>query len=404
MKIIHTSDWHMGSRMLEHARTGEYESYLKWLLGLLEQERPDALLVSGDIFDTATPGEKTRELYCEFLSKADATGCRHIIITAGNHDGVAQLDVAKPLLRRHHCTVVARLSSETAAECLVPVAGEHGAPVGLVCAVPFLRPSEVSLPQAEHERQYSYVRGVAAVYQRVAELAAEWKAEHPGLPVVAMGHLPVAGAEATASTRSLIGTLDVVDSDMFSPVFDYVALGHIHKPTQNTDARVLYCGSPLAVGPDETKYEHGVLVAELTAGKRSVRSVAVPPPVHIVHAECHSRDELDALVEKLRGEACTAWLSVEYHAGDLNTAQLNELLRGELPEARVPIIRAAHIRPRAVRSRSADAPVERLSDFTTERVFCRRLDEFLDQHPEIAGQRADLLQLFNAVLSDIQNN
>ena len=390
--------------MLDMSRREEYERFLEWLLGLLEQERPDALLVSGDIFDTSTPGEKTRELYCDFLSRADAAGCGQIIITAGNHDGVAQLEVSRPLLKRHHCTVVTRLSCDTAAECLAPIAGAGGELLGLVCAVPYLRPNEVSLPQVEDERQYSYVRGVAAVYERVAELAEEWKAAHPGLPVVAMGHLPVAGVEKSASVRSLIGTLDVVEEGIFSPVFDYVALGHIHKPTQNTEARALYCGSPLAVGIDEAAYAHCVLLAELGAGERRVRAVEVPAPVRFVNAACHSRAELDALVTSLRAaEAERTWLSLEYHAADLSTAQLNERLREELPPERVPVIRAAHIRPRAVRSRSAAAQAERLSDYTPERVFCRRLDEFLEKSPEAEGRRGELLQLFNTVLSDIQN-
>ena len=405
MKMIHTSDWHLGNRMLDHARTDEFRCFLDWLLTLLEQEHPDVLLVSGDIFDTTTPGEGTREMYCDFLSRADAMGCGQVIITAGNHDGVAQLEVSRPLLRRHHCTVVTHLKPDEAANCLVPVCGEDGRELGLVCALPFLRPGEVSLPQTEEERELSYVRGEAALYQKVASLAEAWKAEHPGLPVVAMGHLPVQGTEVTASTRSLLGTLDVVTEDIFADVFDYVALGHIHKPSENLNARVLYCGSPLAMGMDEAAYTHHVLVVELGVGKREVRAVPVPPPVHYVNAECHSREELETLVARLRAsEAACTWLSLAYHAGDLSTPQLNDLLRAELSQERVPIIRAAHIRPLSTLRKSGDAPVERLTDYTPERVFRRRLEEFLEKSPETVERREELFQLFNTVLSDIQSN
>lgn len=392
--------------MLDMSRRDEFEAFLEWLLEQLAEEKPDALLVSGDIFDTTTPGERTRELYCEFLSRADAAGCRRIIITAGNHDGVAQLEVAKPLLQRHHCTVVTSLKRDEAEKCLIPIENESGEPVGLVCAVPFLRPGDVSLPQPEEERQYSYVRGVAAVYARVAELAEAWKSAHPGLPVVAMGHLPVLGAEATASTRSLyIGTLDVVGEEVFPPVFDYVALGHIHKPSADLTARVLYSGSPLSMGMDEANYEHRLLAVELAAGERRVRGIAVPQPVCYESVVCADPQELAQQVERLRqSPEQRIWLALEYHGCDLSTAELNTLLRRELPQERVPVIRAARVLPvTAAPRRRADLSVK-LTDYTPEHIFRRALDKYIAETPQHESLRAELTELFHTVLSDIRNH
>ena len=386
-------------------RPDEYKSFLEWLLRLLEKERPDALLVSGDVFDTGTPGEKTRELYCEFLSRADATGCRQIIITAGNHDGVAQLEVSKPLLRRHHCVVVTHLNRDTAEECLVPILNDEGEEQGLVCAVPFLRPNEVSLPQAEEERQYSYVRGVAAVYERVAELAAEWKAAHPGLPVVAMGHLAVVGAEPTAATRPLIGTLDVVEQGIFSPVFDYVALGHIHKPTADTETRVLYSGSPLAIGLDEAAYEHRVLLVDLACGERHVRAVEVEAPVRYVKSVCRQRADLESEIERLRQSAgAPVWLWLEYHGADITTAELNNMLREALPREVAPVIRAMRVRPTASGAGRITEPSARLADYTPEYIFRRALDEYMDENPGTEDKRNELTQMFRMIMSELQNN
>lgn len=404
MKILHTSDWHLGNRMMACSRKEEFEHFLRWLLECIEQERPDALLVCGDVFDTTTPAESTRELYCDFLSRADACGCRRVIITAGNHDGVAQLGVSKPLLKRHHCTVVTKLSAAEAEECLVPICSETGEALGLVCAVPYLRPCEVSLPQVEEERQFSYVRGVEAVYARVAELAAAWKAAHPGLPVVAMGHLPVQGVETTAATRALIGTLDAVGEDIFAEVFDYVALGHIHKPTPDASARVQYCGSPLPIGKDETTYPHRVLVAELGGGVRRVRALEVPLWVTYRAAVCADRPALEALVEEVKQSGKSrVCLEVEYGGADLSTPELNTYLRAALPPEQVPLIRAARLRETLRLSRAPGGAAERLADYTPELIFRRRLAEYLERCPEQAPRRELLAGLFGDVLREIQN-
>lgn len=390
---------------MDHSRTDEYRQFLNWMQELIAQEKPDVLLVCGDVFDTSTPGETTRELYCDFLSRADEAGCGQIIITAGNHDGVAQLDVAKPLLKRHHCTVITSLNTDSAASCLIPIIGESGAEVGLVCAVPYLRPSEVSLPQAENEREYSYVRGVAAVYDRVAQLASEWKAAHPGLPVVAMGHLPVIGVEKTSSTRSLIGTLDVMSADIFAPVFDYVALGHIHKMAELEGGRVRYSGSPLSIGVDEARYEHCIFAVECAPGERDVRPVAVPQPIRFETSECADRAELEQLIEHLKqGDDTPLWLSLEYRGSDMSTEELNTLLRKAFSQETAPVIRAARLlqMPSAAGRRSD--PSAKLTDYTPEHIFRRALDRYLEESPEQAHKRAELTELFNTVMSEIQNN
>lgn len=390
--------------MLELSRAEEFESFLKWLLELLEQERPDVLLVSGDIFDTSTPGETVRELYCQFLSRADEAGCRHVIITAGNHDGVAQLDVSKPLLKRHHCTVVTRLKQEEAEQCLVPICGEDGEIVGLVCAVPFLRPADVSLSLAGDEREYSYVRGVEAVYARVAELAEAWKKEHPELPVVIMGHLPVCGSEKTQAMGARYGTLDVVDAGIFAPVFDYVALGHIHRPTADLGSRVLYCGSPLPIGMDEVGYSHHVLVAELGAGESKVRAVEVPRPVCYEFLLCADQRELALQIERLKqSDMSPIWLSLEYDGDDLSNRELYDRLREALPRELAPVIRAARTLPSHIREYAKEAPTERLTDYSPERIFRRRLDEFMADYPELEDKRTMLSDMFLTVLNEIQN-
>ncbi|MDO4752504.1 MAG: exonuclease subunit SbcD [Akkermansia sp.] len=325
MKILHTSDWHLGNRMLDKSRTEEFRDFTTWLLQLMREKQVDALLISGDIFDNSTPGDSTLELYHDFISKADETGCRYIIITGGNHDGIALLDSSGPLLKRHNTYMVSSLKKEESNKCLIPLQHRDGTPAALVCAVPYLRPREVSLSVSpDADINDGYIRGIRSVYDEVATHAQEWKAANSGLPVICMGHLAVSGAEATASTHRTIGLLDEVSKSIFSETFDYVALGHIHKGYALDRGRICYSGSPLPMGIDETENRHMLLVDVQQDG---IRTEEIPVPLFTlpVRHECSNVDELNALpgiVAKEAADCNRVCLQLIYSGDDLTTDQL----------------------------------------------------------------------------------
>ena len=343
MKIIHTSDWHLGDRLLEKSRHGEFRAFLDWLLQQLQQHGAEALLVSGDIFDTRDPGAPALELFNDFLSRADSTGCRYVILTAGNHDGVPVLEAASPLLQRYHATMVNRLNKETAADCLLPLCEESGEEALLVCAVPFLRPSEVSRPLSEEAMEAgenAYTLGVRDVLTAVANQAEQWRAEHPRKPVICMAHLTVCGAQKTASVQDIVvGSIDAVDADAFPEVFDYVALGHIHKAYSPDGNRLRYSGSPMPMGMDETEYEHHILLLDVEEKGVSVQKIPVPLFVCHTRETCRTQEELAALPQKLqelslRHGGAPVHLELHYHGAGVDN--LATWAAEHLPEELVP--------------------------------------------------------------------
>ena len=396
MKIIHTSDWHLGNRLMDSSRKDEFNAFIHHMLHIVKKEKPDALLLAGDVFDNTTPSDQIQQLYCDFLSKAHAAGCGTVIVTAGNHDGVTQLGVTRPLLELHHAHVVTSLTVETAAECLVEIPDEGDRPLGLVCAVPFLRVNEVSVKAAvddEEGRKNSYVNGIKAVYDRVAELAAEWKEAHPGCPVVAMGHLAVSNVPATDSTRRLIGTVEAVQEGIFSPVFDYVALGHIHKGYG--EGRIRYCGSPLAMGMDEAAHPHRVLVWE----DGSVREIPVPEFTLFRTAQCANRAEVEALVQSLaaqsKDQGKPVWLQLEYSATDITRTEIEELLKQHA--AAIPVYRLKRAcDPAGNPGDTIDGDV-RLRQMSPNDVFKLKLKDFALEEED----RNKVAALFESVLSNI---
>ena len=106
MRILHTSDWHLGHRLYDRDRTAEHTAALAWLLDTIAHEKVELLVVAGDVFDTMNPSNAARQLYYDFLGKLPATGCRAAIIVGGNHDSPSLLDAPLGLMRNQNLHVV----------------------------------------------------------------------------------------------------------------------------------------------------------------------------------------------------------------------------------------------------------------------------------------------------------
>ncbi len=423
MKILHTSDWHLGNRLMEQSRQQEFAAFLNHVLCTLKEQQVDALLICGDVFDSTTPSDQARELYCDFLSRVDETGCRHTIITGGNHDSVQQLRVAAPLLARHHACVIPNLRVENAADCLIPLLDADGQPAALVAAVPFLRPSEVSrrVPAEDAEaRRHAYVDGVADCYAAVAAAVRDWKAEdstRTALPVIAMGHLALGGASVTDSTRpAVIGAVDAVSGSIFDPVFDYVALGHIHQPASHGGGRLRYCGSPLPMGFDEAALPHEMLLLEISPGRCDVIPLPVPRFALYEDAVCASAAEVDSLLARVKEAAeapCRAsaqaaplpvWLRLTYTGGDQSLKDLLASLGARAAECHLKNFRA--MRPESSLPAAAAEVnaglLPTLQDMEPRQLFARRLAEWGEELecPPSEDDCAQLSALFAGIAAE----
>lgn len=415
MKLIHTSDWHLGNRLMDHSRAEEFEAFLNWLLATMTQQQVDALLISGDIFDNATPSDSIQRLYCDFLSRADCTGCRHIIITAGNHDSCTQLEMAAPLLQRHHVSLHTRLKRDQPLACRLALTDPSGAECATIYAVPFLRVQDVALPTApdapQEERESAYTRGIAAIYAELAADAAASRSRHGG-PTIAMGHLSVRGAQLTASTQNRIGTLDTVGADIFQDAFDYVALGHIHKPCAPRGASdtIRYCGSPLPMGIDEASFTHQILLVDCKAGATTIAAIPVPRFINYTACTCSTQAELEQLPALLNEQAARhaqedglaspspTWLHLTYNGTDLTLAEINTHLHRIAPSAGIAHFRAQR---RLQLPRSTYEEGDTLAHYTPLEIFRRKLADTSGAPPRSSSETQELEQLFSQVLTEL---
>ena len=282
LRLIHTADWHLGQSFHGYDRDHEHARFFEWLLRMLAERRPDALLVAGDIFDTVNPSATAQRRYYDFLARAHATAPRlQIVITAGNHDAAARLEAPASLLQSLGITAVGTVArdAEGAIELgkfLVPLKDAEGAVRAIVLAVPFLRPADV--PKVADSAD-AYLEGIRELYRRATDAAVEVRdRKHPGAALIALGHCHMQDATESRDSerRIVIGGAEALRADTFPAALAYVALGHLHQPQELAGGRIRYCGSPLPLSFAEKDYAHRVLEVVID---EAGRATATPLPV-----------------------------------------------------------------------------------------------------------------------------
>lgn len=298
LRILHTSDWHLGHSLHDLPRDLEHQAFLDWLLGCLEAHAADVLLIAGDIFDTANPPSRAMRMWFDFLQRARGR-CPglDIVVIGGNHDSPARLEAANPVLQALGIQVVGAVSrlpegGLDVERMVVPLHDADGAVAGWCGAVPYLRPAD--LPSGVEPGLFDHgdtlIAGVRAVYDAVTA-ALRARAE-PGQHLVGMGHAyMVGGALSELSERRVLGgNQHALPVDLFAADYAYVALGHLHR-AQRVGGRdtVRYAGSPIPLALDEDRYTHQVLLATLPNDGPTVVE-ALPAPRHIDVLRIPGRD------------------------------------------------------------------------------------------------------------------
>ncbi|TGE16853.1 exonuclease subunit SbcD [Hymenobacter elongatus] len=405
MRVLHTADWHLGQRFISgHERTDEHRYFLEWLVEVVREQRVEVLVVAGDVFDTGSPSNQALELYYSFLLSMRGTGCRDIVVVGGNHDSPATLNAPARLLRHLRVHVVGCVPDCFDDQVLV-LDDAAGKPGLVVCAVPFLRDRDVRLSvpgEAAEEREARIKQGIADHYSRVSEIEQVWQLKDLGLPVLATGHLYAAGAAPSDSERTIhVGNLGQVTADHFPTIFDYVALGHLHRP-QRVGGRehIRYSGSPIPLSFSEVDHPKEILLLEFAVGKlHSLEALPVPGTRRL--ARFHgSLEEVTASLAAYdnAGFVLPAWVDVEVHSELTQLEVAEQLLKTieQLDRQHIEVLARRHLRLVALRALGSDADDEPLTpsldDFTEREVFARRLED----EPE-AG-RAGLLGAFDELL------
>ena len=329
MKLLHTSDWHLGQSLNQFERSFEHAQFLAWLLDTLVTEQVDALLIAGDVFDNSNPSAASQSQLYHFLTEARRRLPRlNVVMTAGNHDAPGRLEAPAPFLALMDAVVVGLIGrpgegvSIDLNRMVVPLKDAVGQIAAWCIAMPFLRPSD--LPRIEGAPD-PYGAGIAALYAQAYAFAANKRAA--GQAIIALGHCHISGGAVSKESerRIVIGGVEALESNIFAPGISYVALGHLHLAQKvGGDPTRRYCGSPLPMSFSEINYPHQVVLVELSGETvASTREIRIPRSVEL--------------------------LSVPHVAAPLAAvlAQLQAIANSDLPEAQWPylVVRVRLVQP-----------------------------------------------------------
>lgn len=428
MRIIHTSDWHLGQYFYGKSRAKEHQQFLNWLILQVKTHAIDAIIVAGDIFDTATPPSYARQMYFNFISTLQSYECQ-LVILAGNHDSVSMLAESKELLSALSTKVIANVTDVTMdnnlAEQVFTLNNSQGVPQAVICAIPFIRPRDVIKSQAgqsatdkSKQLQQAIVQHYQCLFEQAKQLV---KTSGFQLPIIATGHLTALGVTSSDSVRDIyIGTLEAFPSNAF-PDADYIALGHIHRAQKvGKTEHIRYSGSPIALSFDEAKQQKRVLLVDFEKEKLSkITDLIVPcfQPLAMLKTTLDNlHQDIETLIPVLLTEEnktdneVKLWLDIEL----ANTGSLNDLqskitaLVKDFPVEVLLVRRQKQVRKRLLLDQQQDH--SNLNELTLAEVFDSRLqqEEALDTndlddplHDEGLKRKTQLQTLFNQTVAQV---
>lgn len=333
MRILHTSDWHLGRNLERISLRTAQEQFIERLIEVVRQERPTAIVVSGDIYDRSIPNTETLALF-------DDAVCRlvehtQVIITSGNHDSpqrlgqLSRLAESKGLHLRTSIRDIAR-----------PVELRRDDQRLLVYGIPYLEPllansalySDGHAPVDEHGNPLPATHH--SVLRRATEIASTDLAARGGGPSIVMAHAWFTGAEPSDSERPNVGGIENAGLSMLEP-FSYAALGHLHKPQDPTD-RARYSGSPIKYSFSERSVDKRLLIVEFDAdGLVGTTEIALPDHRGMHDVEGTLQDLLTspefAFAEDCYVRAKLTDVEVPAHARDRLQQRFPHIVKVELP-------------------------------------------------------------------------
>lgn len=360
MKIIHTSDWHLGNRMHEIDRNREFSSFLKWLKEEIKRQGAQALIVSGDIYDSANPPVESRRQYITFLASLAETVCKNVVIIGGNHDSGVLLDSEKDILGLLNIHVIGSASDLNPEDMVFELYDESGNAIGICAAVPYMREYELrryaeqtpenDIGNVSDTKTFSD-KAYSNLYSETFKVAEKLRADRD-IPIIATGHLYAANLEgrlagheteikADDGTRMLdiVGNLGAVHESSFPDGFDYVALGHIHYSSMaGGNPRIMYSGSPFILGFDEVVYERNVLAVDFSRNtgtrKFAVSTKKIKVPSDTAYRRISGKwDKIQRELQEYKGISGETYIEICFVPEDeINIHAEIDKIAKELPE------------------------------------------------------------------------
>lgn len=371
MRILHTSDWHLGKRLFKLDRSPEHELFLNWLIETIIKEKIDLLLIAGDIFDTPTPPHQALETFYNFLHRLSVETTAETMIIAGNHDSGLLLEAPSKILSPHRVKVWGKLS---------PNPEHHWLQIKDIdlCAIPFFRSYEL-LPQGEGDA--------------LAALRTYLSKEKVRPQILMLHHLAgIYEASGSEQVISLSG-VDSIPSDLLKS-FDYVALGHIHKP-QRIAPNAYYSGSPIPLRFSETA-KKSVVIMNVENDLIASDVLHIPVFRELINLKVNEENFRAKIKDLSKNSELTPMVEVQMELKAPRIGLIDEI-KALLEEKGVELLSYLPLYQNQEK-------LERKNDKLFELSPLELFEEFYQtKFPESEGVPEDLLKDFKDLLSKVKN-
>ncbi|WP_186760656.1 exonuclease SbcCD subunit D [Arthrobacter alpinus] len=381
MKLLHTSDWHLGRSFHGVGTLEAQRRFADQLLATVADEGVDVVLLAGDVYDRAMPNVDVVNLFDDILARLNKAGVP-IMITSGNHDSATRLGFGGRIMERGGVHLRTRVA-DLAIPLLLPLtSGEGGAQLAIY-GIPYLEPRLVADELGAEAPTHFAVTEAA-----VQKIAADLETRAPGSAAVVLAHTFASGGITSASERDLsIGGVGAVPLDLFDG-FSYTALGHLHG-RQKLSETVRYSGSPLPYSFSEADHTKGAWLVEVTAsGLGEVRKVDWP----VQRGLSLLRGKLEELL------ADPQWAAAETHFCQVTLTDNNrpanamERLRTRFPHTLVLMFEPENARDLAQKSYS-----ERVANAVDELDLCCGFLDHVRRRPAGDDEQVVLREALAAV-------
>ena len=341
MKILHTSDWHIGKQLHKYDLNEDLDLFFEWLIDYIKTENIDVLLVSGDIFDQANPSQTAYKQYYDVLKRLINQDCK-IILTGGNHDSASVLNAPAELLKAFDITVIGGAIEEID-EMFIEVEKNHEKII--VAAIPFLKDRDLrkSVAGETYATKIEQIKsGLQTYFSNVND---HYNKNHSEEVFIVMGHLYVQGSELSESERDIqIGNQAGVEAHMFGKIPHYVALGHIHKPQViSREQNIHYCGSPIPLSFSEKEDCKQINVITVENNRiANVEIIPIPKHRNLITFE-GSLQEVENKLNTYSEETTLMSLAeiiVNEETESLERRQAFEALINSKPNAKIEIVKS----------------------------------------------------------------
>ena len=323
MRILHTSDWHLGKSLEGFSRMDEQEAFLNDFIEIVKEENVDMVIIAGDIYDSANPPSRAEKMFYDTLKKLSSNGERITLVIAGNHDNPERLVAAGPLARDHGIIMLGTPKS-------VADTGEYGkhkvvdsgegfveveinGERAVILTVPY--PSEKRLNEVLYDAMDEEDQRVKTYSERIKTLFDSLSGKYRDDTInLAVSHLFAMGSEEAGSERSVqLGGSFIVDGGCFPEKAQYVALGHIHKPqlVPGTNKKARYAGSPIHYSKKEIKFNKKAFIIDIKANEEcTVKEIdfKVYKPIEVW--KCESIEKAIDMCEENKGKDCWVYLEI----------------------------------------------------------------------------------------------